>query len=1170
MRVALVATPLPLPDLRPAPGALDGDVIRARLPLDDCGLRVVDLDPAVDLAEQIDLLFERGEVPRDAAVLFYASCNVILSVEGELFLSLDPSSPDTGDSVRDLALVFRERASGPLAFVLECRHAPDPEDPFKSASVAAAARQEVAAARAGIELLVAARPVSGDDVEDRVSPLTRALIEALDDHDAALGLTLAEFYESARESPQIVGAVPCFAYGKGSAAFELLPLSEEAHAARAAAKEAPAAEEAEEHEAAGDAEEEASAVAEETPAVAEEAHAVVEEAHAIAEEAHAVAEEAPSVTVDEEAITDEMEPLDEAEIAEVLAAAAEAEQEDTASEPEAEAPAVPAHAAYRSEIASIPVDVDEPPPPRAAYRSEVASIPIDIDEAPPPEPAPLPRVVINMPPPKPASAAPPASAPQPSSQKPSSVAPPVSAPSSVAPPVSSQPSSSKPPSVAPPVSSPSSVAPPVSSQPSSSKPPSVAPPASAQPSSRPPSDAAPEPTPSKPASAAPKAPSTAAEHMAAGDLLRTSGDHEGAMAAYKRALAMLSSSESGERAEIYARQGLVKQAQDKRREAIAAFEKAIQLAPLGEGRVPPAHAIALEALVELNVAEGDWKAVAAAEERVLATLRDADDRFEHLLRFGARWQDQAADTARARAAFERARDLRPEDLGVLEKLRALYEQLGAVPEILATRTRIAELTRDPHARAERYFSLGQYCLFELRREEMGLSLLDKALESEPTMLEPLAVIARVLADKQEWSELEQAYRRMLDRVDHMPAGPIRTEVTWELCRRLGNTFRDHLDDPALALDAFEDAVHAKPNDLATRLTTAEIARSLGKNDRAAAHLEAAAALDPGRVATFHDLFECFQKLRRPDQAYHAACVSMFLRQADARERFIFEEHKPHGVPKPTYSLRPEAWEWLRPHERDVHAEAVLAAVTPAAIAARLSQLAEAGRLPALDPAGRQDPEKSTISIVRSFTWASHFLGVPAPAVYLSDDAQLALASVLAEEPTVFAGQKVLRGRTLPELAFVVGRHLTYHVGGHRLLLYYPSIEDLTACFLAAVRIIMPEAPAPASLRAAILELERAIALRLGEAQRVDLAAAVAAFETGGSRADLAAWVAVVERCATRAGYLLAGDLEVAAGVLKSEPRSLLDADAKMADLLGFAVSDEHRALREALGIAIQP
>jgi tetratricopeptide (TPR) repeat protein len=679
---------------------------------------------------------------------------------------------------------------------------------------------------------------------------------------------------------------------------------------------------------------------------------------------------------------------------------------------------------------------------------------------------------------------------------------------------------------------------------------------------------APPPAPSRPASVAPPAaPSSAVEHMAAGDALRLAGDQEGALTAYKRALGMLGSGATQERAEIYVRQGQAKQALGLRREAIAAFEKALSLAPQKE---VPAHLLALEALLALNVAEADWRAVAATEERVLGTLASPDDRFTHLKLFGARWQDDAGDPERARAALERARELRPDDLAVLGRLRALYEQAGMGAEALATRRRVAELTRDPRERARLFFELGQHCLFDLRREDLGLTLLDKALESDPTMLEPLAVVARVLADRQEWSELEQAYRRMLDRVDHTAQGPVRSEVTWELCRRLGFMFRDHLDDPGLALDAFEDAVHAKPLDLQTRLTAAELGRALGKNDRAAVHLEAAAGIDPTRAATYHDLFESFQKLRRPDQAYQAAAVTMHLRQADARERFIFEEHKPHGVPTPAYALRAEAWEWLRPHDRDTRAEAVLRAVTPAAIAARLSQLGSDGRLPSLDPAGKQDPEKSTVSIVRSFAWASHYLAVPAPAVYLSDEPGLALASVVAEEATVFAGQKVLRGRSLTELAFLVGRHLAYHVGGHRLVLYYPSIEELTAVFLAAVRLVLPEVPAPAALRAAVAETERGISLRLTESARVDLAAAVAAFESGGSRAHLAEWVASVERCATRAGFLLAGDLEIAAGILRTEGRGILDPEAKLADLLSFAVSDEHRALREALGIAIQP
>jgi hypothetical protein len=117
---------------------------------------------------------------------------------------------------------------------------------------------------------------------------------------------------------------------------------------------------------------------------------------------------------------------------------------------------------------------------------------------------------------------------------------------------------------------------------------------------------------------------------------------------------------------------------------------------------------------------------------------------------------------------------------------------------------------------------------------------------------------------------------------------------------------------------------------------------------------------------------------------------------------------------------------------------------------------------------------------------------------------------------------------------------------------------------------MPELPAPPALRTAVAELERGIALRLAEGARVDLAAAVAAFEAAGSRSHLTEWAADVERCATRAGFLLAGDLEVSATLLRSEPRAVLTPDEKVADLCAFAVSEEHHALRESLGIAIQP
>ena len=114
--------------------------------------------------------------------------------------------------------------------------------------------------------------------------------------------------------------------------------------------------------------------------------------------------------------------------------------------------------------------------------------------------------------------------------------------------------------------------------------------------------------------------------------------------------------------------------------------------------------------------------------------------------------------------------------------------------------------------------------------------------------------------------------------------------------------------------------------------------------------------------------------------------------ADQREGFIYEEGKTDGPPKPGRALGVDGWDLLRDSSRDHAVEDVLEAITKAAIEGKLADLRAQGRLPALDPALKQDPKKSTVSIVRSFAWAGHWLGVPVPAVYLRDDAQVGLAA----------------------------------------------------------------------------------------------------------------------------------------------------------------------------------
>ena len=149
MRYGLIVAPTALPDLRPAPGTLDSDLIRARLPREDLDVEVVEIDPTIDVAEQIDGFFEAHPDGAEA-ILFYASAFVQLSRDSEIFLCLDPMNPDVGDSLRDVAAALREKHEGPLLFVLDCRHAPDEDDPFRRTSDDSEARFRAALHGAGV------------------------------------------------------------------------------------------------------------------------------------------------------------------------------------------------------------------------------------------------------------------------------------------------------------------------------------------------------------------------------------------------------------------------------------------------------------------------------------------------------------------------------------------------------------------------------------------------------------------------------------------------------------------------------------------------------------------------------------------------------------------------------------------------------------------------------------------------------------------------------------------------------------------------------------------------------------------------------------------------------------------------------------------------------------
>jgi hypothetical protein len=209
-----------------------------------------------------------------------------------------------------------------------------------------------------------------------------------------------------------------------------------------------------------------------------------------------------------------------------------------------------------------------------------------------------------------------------------------------------------------------------------------------------------------------------------------------------------------------------------------------------------------------------------------------------------------------------------------------------------------------------------------------------------------------------------------------------------------------------------------------------------------------------------------------------------------------------------------------------------------------------------------------LSAVRSLGWACQFLSVAPPIVFIDEEATREMAAVFAHEHTTVIGKAALRGRSLGELAFIAGHHLALRLPEHELVAHLRTVDELSACFLAALHIVLGSTPATGEAAKAVKSLAKMYGSQQTPEEREELEAAVQSFSDAGGRVNLHRWIESVETCAARAGLLLCGDLETATTILRADEHRLIDAEKIIDDLLAFAVSDAHISLRTSLGVAL--
>ncbi len=220
MRILITATPGLSASGSVPPLAMGGLDLRTRFSREDAGFDVIFADPDEDLSEQvIDVLSRRSCGPRDS-VMLYIAARTLLSLDGDLYLCLDPEEANIGDALADVAASLRDAAPGWKLIVLDLVDSRIDADPTRIQTLVRAAEAAIDFASSGIELVVSLRSEESSTAD--TSPIVDALVSEMDAADRGQGLTVRAVFD--RVQRRLFGEVAYLHHARARSTFDLLPL----------------------------------------------------------------------------------------------------------------------------------------------------------------------------------------------------------------------------------------------------------------------------------------------------------------------------------------------------------------------------------------------------------------------------------------------------------------------------------------------------------------------------------------------------------------------------------------------------------------------------------------------------------------------------------------------------------------------------------------------------------------------------------------------------------------------------------------------------------------------------------------------------------------------------------------------------------------------------------
>ncbi|HSD22085.1 MAG TPA: tetratricopeptide repeat protein [Anaeromyxobacter sp.] len=593
--------------------------------------------------------------------------------------------------------------------------------------------------------------------------------------------------------------------------------------------------------------------------------------------------------------------------------------------------------------------------------------------------------------------------------------------------------------------------------------------------------------------------------------------------------------------------------------AANAFKKALE--------IDANHEPSRRSLVAVLEATGDVEGAVEQRQRLLPIL-EGEAKLANLVAIGEACRDRLGDPYQAIDAFLAASRLDPTSLPVTEALLGLYRETRQgqkAADVLAQILARPEVQADPVRAARLHATLADVLQDEVKDETAAVAELEKALDRNPRLVQAFAKIEEILSKAKRWTDLEQAYVRMIQR---LPKSPDFAQARVALWRTLGDLYRDVLRNEDGARTAYGVVARSDPEDAAALEAYADLAaRKPGEEAGAIAALRQLVKLGAKPQQAASALVTLHAARKQYDLAYTAAQVRVHLvGDASGEEVQVVGRLRKFARDQASRPLDDALWALLL-HERVKGPLADL--MTLLALHARAMFVLRERDLGLNPKKDELDVRGSMLFFANMFKYVERTLGLEGHLrLFKKDDVPQRLQLVPTEPPGLVASEDMFRERPKKELWFAIAKAMAFARPELLLARLMPHDQlDLmfqAACSVGTSRFVVTADPH--LVEKLKRELERTLPENVRKNTLKLLARSYCDVQHPG---DVRAYLDGAELTSNRVAALLAGDLDVVRrAVVAEKPQvSKLREETRLRDLAGFCVSEEYGTLREKLGLS---